>query len=176
MFGTGARGVYARALDRWTPWTRVRWVVLAAAALAYVARVTWLGGFHVVSYALAIYYLNLLVAFVTPAYDPENNVAADDSVADQGASALPSRAADEFRPFVRKLPEFKFWLAAARAALLALVATFLPFLDLPVFWPILVIYFLVLLGLTLRRQIALMLRHRYVPYTTGKPRPKKLPA
>lgn len=60
---------------------------------------------------------------------------------------------EEFRPFIRRLPEFKFWLSATKATLLALLATTTRATDIPVYWPILLVYFFTLFGLTMRRQI-----------------------
>ena len=84
------------------------------------------------------------------------------------APTLPSRREDEFRPFVRRLPEFKAWWAATRATSLAFVLTFVPAADVPVFWPILVLYFCVLAAITLKRQVKHMVRHRYVPWDLGR--------
>lgn len=51
----------------------------------------------------------------------------------------------------------------------SLASTLFSFLDIPVFWPILVLYFVVLMGMTLRKQIAHMWEHGYVPVDIGKP-------
>jgi hypothetical protein len=61
-------------------------------------------GFYIVSYGLGIYLLNLLIGFLSPMVDPE----LDPSAAQDGP-ALPTRGSDEFKPFIRRLPEFKFW-------------------------------------------------------------------
>ena len=51
------------------------------------------------TYALAIYHLNLLLAFLTPKIDPAiAEYEAED--ADDGM-ALPTKQTDEFRPFIR---------------------------------------------------------------------------
>jgi hypothetical protein len=55
------------------------------------------------SYALGIYLLNMFLAFLTPKFDP--SIQEDE---DEGPS-LPTRNDQEFRPFIRRLPEFKFW-------------------------------------------------------------------
>lgn len=44
-------------------------------------------------------------------------------------------------------------LSATRATLIALFCTFSEAFDVPVYWPILVIYFFILFTLTMRRQI-----------------------
>ena len=60
---------------------------------------------------------------------------------------------DEFRPFIRRLPEFSFWLKACEATSIALFATLLPFLNIPLFVPILVVYFLFLAYFLLKQRV-----------------------
>jgi hypothetical protein len=87
--------------------------------------------------------LNLLIAFLSPKIDPSTL----DEVSDEGDEGmLPSSAGEEFKPFIRRLPEMKFWQGAQRAVLFAIFATFFQAFNVPVFWPILVLYFFVLFG------------------------------
>lgn len=88
-------------LDRSTPHMVQRWLGTLAVAAIYMLRVYYVQGFYIVSYGLGIYILNLLIGFLSPKIDPELEVL-------DGAS-LPTKGSDEFRPFVRRLPEFKFW-------------------------------------------------------------------
>lgn len=85
-------------LDKSTPHVLYRWLALAGVLLVYVARVFFLQGFFIVTYALGIFNLNLFLGFLTPRIDPEAD-----------GPSLPSKSSEEFRPFVRRLPEFKFW-------------------------------------------------------------------
>ena len=62
--------------------------------------------------------------------------------------SLPTKETQEFRPFVRRLPEFKFWYAATRAVTIAFLCTWFQIFDIPVFWPVLVVYWLILFTLT----------------------------
>lgn len=66
---------------------------------------------------------------------------------DGGSGALPTKE-EEFRPFVRRLPEFKFWYSSTKAVAIAFVCSWFRAFDLPVFWPVLVIYWLILFALT----------------------------
>lgn len=66
----------------------------------------------------------------------------------EDGSALPTRKDEEFRPFIRRLPEFKFWYSATRAIFIAFVCAWFSMFDIPVFWPILVVYWLILFTLT----------------------------
>jgi len=46
--------------------------------------------------------------------------------------------------------------------------TFFELFNVPVFWPILLLYFIVLFVITMKRQIRHMIKYRYVPFSWGK--------
>ncbi|KAI6677730.1 hypothetical protein NL676_038526 [Syzygium grande] len=117
-------------------------------------------GFYIVSYGLGIYILNLMIGFLSPLVDPE--LEASDG------PMLPTKGSDEFKPFIRRLPEFKFWHSITSAFFIAFLMTFFSMFDVPVFWPILLFYWLVLFIMTMRRQIAHMIKYKYIPFSIGK--------
>ena len=86
----------------------------------------------------------------------------------EDAAALPTSEGEEFRPFMRALPEFKFWHSGVRAVALSMFVTLFPFLDIPVFWPILLAYFLVLFFMTMRKRVEHMIKFKYLPFSLGK--------
>merc|ERR1712190_542001 len=96
------------------------------------------------------------IGFLSPAVDPDTE-----------GLTLPTRN-EEFRPFSRKLPEFKFWTAAFRAVIASFTMTVFQLFDLPVFWPILLAYFILLLVLTLKDRVRHMIKHKYIPFSVGK--------
>ncbi len=100
-----------------------------------------------VAYALGIYLLNLFLAFLTPKFDPSNE-AIDNEMEDGSVGTLPTKQDEEFRPFIRRLPEFKFWHSATRAITIAFVCSWFSIFDVPVFWPVLVMYWFMLFILT----------------------------
>lgn len=154
-------------LDRWTPHTTSRWVFTVVLIILFVLRIVFKQGWYIVTYALAIYHLNLLLAFLTPKIDPA--MAQLEAEEDDGLE-LPTKQNDEFRPFIRRLPEFKFWYSATKATVIAFGCTFFELFNIPVFWPILVMYFITLFCITMKRQIKHMIRYRYIPFTFGKPK------
>lgn len=149
-------------LDRSTPHTVERWLGTLAVAAIYVLRVYHVQGFYIVSYGLGIYMLNLLIGFLSPSVDPELEAL--------NTASLPTKGSDEFKPFVRRLPEFKFWYALTKAFVVAFILTFFSVLDVPVFWPILLCYWIFLFVLTMKRQILHMIKYKYVPFNIRKPR------
>ncbi|CAI9115839.1 OLC1v1016842C1 [Oldenlandia corymbosa var. corymbosa] len=157
---------YQHLLDKSTPHVLNRWLFLGAIAFIYALRVYFVQGFYIITYGLGIYILQLLIAFLSPQVDPEIN----ELLSTDDGPSLPTRGSDEFRPFVRRLPEFKFWHSLTKAFFIAFVLTFFSAFDVPVFWPILLFYWLVLFVSTMKRQIMHMVKYKYVPFTFGKQR------
>ncbi|MQM21465.1 hypothetical protein Taro_054505 [Colocasia esculenta] len=149
-------------LDKSTPHTMGRWMGTLAVGLVYALRVYLLQGFYIVSYGLGIYLINLLIGFLSPKVDPELEVMGD------APPLLPTRGSDEFKPFIRRLPEFKFWYAITKAFLVAFSMTFFSVFDVPVFWPILLCYWIILFVMTMKRQILHMIKYKYIPFDIGK--------
>lgn len=58
--------------------------------------------------------------------------------------------------------------AFTKALCVAFVLTFFSIFDVPVFWPILLLYWIVLFVLTMKRQILHMMKYRYIPFSLGK--------
>lgn len=108
-------------------------------------------------YGLGIYHLNIFIGFLSPQMDVESD-----------GPILPTANEEEFRPFERKVPEFKAWELSFRALLLSFIMSFIPLLNIPVFWPILVVYFVVLFTYTMKNQIKHMIKYRYIPFSWGK--------
>ncbi|KAL9251220.1 RER1A-like protein [Drosera capensis] len=156
--------VYRYYLDKTTPHAVPRWVGTLVLALIYAIRVFYVQGFYIIAYALGIYILNLLIGFLSPLVDPESEGGAGDG------PLLPTKGNDEFKPFIRRLPEFKFWYSVTKAFAIAFVMTFFSAFDIPVFWPILLCYWFVLFVLTMKRQIAHMMKYKYIPFSLGKQR------
>jgi len=148
-------------LDKSTIHLMPRWCGFAFLLALFFLRVYLVDGYFIVAYGLGIFLLNNFIAFLSPMEDPTDS--------DDGLS-LPTSAKEgkEYRPFARRLPEFKFWLACTKGVLYATGMTFFSIFDIPVFWPILLIYFFVLFFMTMKRQIMHMYKHKYVPISFGK--------
>jgi len=157
---------YQSFLDKLTPYYLIRWILFFILFSVFCARIIFSQGYFVIAYALGIYLLSLFIAFLSPRVDPAFTSFSDEE------PTLPTTSRGEYRPFIRRLPEFKFWLASSKASVLALICTFVPAFNVPVFWPILVIYFIMLVVMTLKQQIKHMIRYRYLPFSYGKPHHK----
>merc|ERR1712167_545724 len=135
-----------------------RWLGFAVCLALYGLRVYIIQGWFLITYGLGIFLLNNFIGFLSPQLDPETD-----------GATLPIAGGDaEFRPFNRRVPEFKFWHSSMKAIVFAFFATFFEVFNIPVFWPILLLYFIALFFLTMKRQIKHMWKHKYVPWSAGK--------
>ncbi|KAI4249207.1 MAG: hypothetical protein L6R40_000665 [Gallowayella cf. fulva] len=149
--------LYQSYLDKSTPYTTYRWISTAVLLALFFLRIVVAQGcpngcltsilWVTVCYSLGIYLLNLFLAFLQPKIDP--SLTQDEGLEDGDAgTSLPTKKDEEFRPFIRRLPEFKFWHSATRAIAISFFCTWFGIFNVPVFWPVLVVYFLILFSLT----------------------------
>ncbi|KAI7898781.1 putative Golgi membrane protein [Cokeromyces recurvatus] len=158
---------FQQLLDQVTPYVPYRWAATIVLLVLFMFRVIYAEGWYIIAYALGIYMLNLFLAFLTPKFDPSIDLDTQASEMEEGPS-LPLKNDEEFKPFIRRLPEFKFWYSVTKATIISIICSLIPFFDIPVYWPILLMYFIILFGLTMRRQISHMIKYRYIPFDLGK--------
>ena len=144
-------------LDKSTIYVYGRWGLTIGLLTLYLVRVFYLNAFHIVTYGLGIYLLNLFIGFLSPQVDTESD-----------GPLLPHKQSEEFRPFTRRVPEFQFWYSTFKATTVSLLMTLSNAFNVPVFWPILFVYFIMLFTFTMKRQIKHMWKHNYVPWDHGK--------
>lgn len=162
---------YQKYLDHSVPFAQRRWIGFGGLFFLFFLRIITSQGWYIICYALGIYLLNLFLAFLTPKFDPSLEQEMKNESIEEGlddSNANDEDAAEEFRPFIRRLPEFKFWYNATRATTLSLFLSFFSIFDIPVFWPILLMYFVILFTLTMRKQVQHMIKYRYLPFDFGK--------
>lgn len=154
--------LYQFYLDQSTPHSTWRWIAFATSILFVLLRVVVSQGWYAVCYSLGIYLLNRFIAFLTPKFDVSLQQSEQNDELEAG------EVTEEFRPFVRRLPEFKFWYSSMKASMLSLFLMIFPIFDIPVYWPILLFYFVVLFVIMMRRQIQHMIKYHYIPLDIGK--------
>uniref|UniRef100_A0A3B3SNU8 Protein RER1 n=1 Tax=Paramormyrops kingsleyae TaxID=1676925 RepID=A0A3B3SNU8_9TELE len=150
-FFTRLGQIYQSWLDKSTPFSAMRWIFTILLIVIYMIRVYLLQGWYIVTYALGIYHLNLFIAFLSPKVDPSLLEDTAPSFGVKHHSALPVHR-----------------YSATKGVVIAMVCTFFDAFNVPVFWPILVIYFIMLFCITMKRQIKHMIKYRYLPLTHGK--------
>lgn len=158
---------YRKFLDYITPHIISRWIATYIIIMIFMSRILLVEGWYIVCYAWAIFLLNMFLKFLTPKIDPSIEQDIQNDSVESGTGKMDEND-EEFKPFIRRLPEFRFWFKSTISTIVALFCSFFSIFDIPVFWPILVAYFIILFILTMRRQIQHMLKYRYLPFDLGK--------
>ncbi|KAJ3445070.1 protein rer1 [Anaeramoeba flamelloides] len=160
---------WQRIVDRFVPLVMVRWIIFACLFSFYLLRVLIIKKFFIVTYGLGIYLLNCFILFITPMTDPKLEKEKDqDKSTGKTFDYLPTKKSDDFKPFMRKLGEFQFCYKMIKATFFSIIATLFPFLNLPVLWQLLLLYFIVLFVFMMRKQISHMVKYGYIPINFGK--------
>ena len=146
-----------------------RWGVVAVLAVIYFFRVFYKKGYYALTYCIGIHFLNSFIGFISPLDDPEDELGVDNSY-------LPQRNNEEFRPFQRKVKEFAFWSMMFWTFFFFFFFTFFEAFNIPVFWPLLLIYFILIFFLIMKRQIKHMIKYNYLPWDTGKKNYGRVPS
>ena len=141
-----------------------RWLFALILFLIYVLRILLTRGYYCLTYLIGILFLNSFIGFISPLEDPEEYELNNDD------SFLPQKNNEEFRPFQRKVKEYSFWELVCFTLLYSIFITFFKIFDVPVFWPLLLIYFIIVFILVMRKQIKHMIKYHYLPWDAGKTR------
>ncbi len=139
-----------------------RWGVVGFLAVLYFIRMFRTKGYYALTYCIGIHFLNSFIGFISPLEDPE------EEGLNSGDSYLPQKNNEEFRPFQRKIKEYSFWSMMFWTFLIAIPMTFFDAFNIPVFWPLLLVYFVLIFFLIMRRQIKHMIKYKYLPWDSGK--------
>ena len=100
---------YQVVVDSLTPYHAYRWAGTLGLLLLFLLRILAVQGWYVVTYALSIYLLNAFLLFLSPKFQPSVDDMDNEADLEDEGPALPTKLDDEFRPFIRRLPEFVFW-------------------------------------------------------------------
>lgn len=150
--------------DKLVPMYKERWLIFFICLITYFIRIIIIESHYLITYILSIYLLHALIGFCTPREesipDPFENF--DDDV------YIPQTIDDEFRPFLRRLPEYDFWSICMKLISICFITTFFNIFDVPVSLPILILYFIFMVILTIRNLYKHMKKYQYNPFFNNK--------
>ncbi|BAM40944.1 uncharacterized protein TOT_030000205 [Theileria orientalis strain Shintoku] len=171
-------------LDYTVKFIYVRWTYFSFLFFLFWTYVIFNSSHYVIAYMYTVYLLSLVMRFLTPlsfkdlctAHEGANSgtilpLSEQDAANSSKITKVGFRSAEnvyEFKPFLRQLNEFTFWLCAVRVSYIALLCLFSDFLDIDVYWPLLVFYFICLFTVSFNEQIQNMIKYKYVPFNFSK--------
>ncbi|RVD92539.1 Golgi-to-ER retrieval protein [Tubulinosema ratisbonensis] len=150
--------------DRLVPKRSLRWALAGTLILIYYFKILVTGTHYLITYCLSLYLLHGAINFLTPQSESVPDIFDDFDVEYE----LPTNDDNEFRPFMRRLPEYKLWLMYVQLTGMSLFMSMFEMFDIPVFVPILVVYFIFISILTVRNLFRSMKKYKYNPFFTNK--------
>lgn len=134
--------VLTNQLDRTILYKQRRWMFFYGLLILFFLRMVIVQGYYAIAYLLGFTILQNLILYLTPQEIPTIDEEGEEEVFDIPNSVNFTQSSDNSKPIIRKLSEFNLWKKLTLYCFLAFVSTFIGALDLPVFWPLLLIYFL----------------------------------
>ncbi|CAL5996455.1 RER1-like_protein-retention of ER protein [Hexamita inflata] len=118
-----------------------RWAVAFLLTIIFILRLVFTKKYVSIAYFAYIYILSSFLQFISP----KNK---------QDLAELPVSKSDvgEYKSYQRQLPEFDFWQSYIKTHVIAIFCSLMPFLDIPVYAPLLIIYCFILTGLFLMQE------------------------
>lgn len=154
-------------IDKSIAYTRERWIGFGALLFLFILRILFTGKYRLVTYCLFLYLLHCFIGFCTPV-DSEVPDPFDIDENDPVVESPIKKSGDESKPFIRRLPEYNYWLLSMKSTAFSFFLTFFPFFNIPVFTPILFFYFCGLCVLTIIKIKKHMEKYKYNPFFNAK--------
>ena len=156
------RNFFEGRIDRLIIYKSQRWAFFFAFLLLFVFRMIYLQAYFAVGYVFGFYTIQKIILYFTPSTLPSIT---DEEENEEEVFDIPNvvldKNEDSSKPIVRKLGEFKLWKKIFLAASISLTMTFFSIFDLPVFWPILLLYFFLVAATIVLKQKLHMKKYGY---------------
>ena len=140
------KNLFTRKLDKYILKKKERWAFFGFLIFLLFLRVFQTSGYYAILYILGFYYLNNVILFVTPSGLPTiQEEEENEDLYDIPDTIILDKNEDASKPVIRKIGEYNLWKKMVFSTLVAIFCTFFELFNFPVFWPILLVYFFVVI-------------------------------
>lgn len=151
--------------DKLAPKPNIRWGFTLLLVVLYALKVIISQSHALISYCVGVYLVHGFIMFATPKDDriPDPfEIEADDT------EYCPLNIDNDLKPFIRNMPEYSFWVFCTKIIGISLFLTFFAFTDIPVYVPILVVYFIFMMIVTGFKLWQHSRKYNYNPFFQSK--------
>ena len=120
--------------------------------------------YDVVTYLIGFYLLQMMVSYFTPKGLEEEDMGYTEFIGEEGEiveEEITQLDIDCEKPLVPSISELQIWERVSFAFTMGIVCTFFKQMEIDVFWPLLMVYFVVLVCYTIQKIIKKMEKYRY---------------
>ncbi len=151
-------------IDHLSPHPIARWIGFSIILFLYLLKVIITGSHHLITYCAGVYLFHGFILFATPKDENIPDPFELDKYEPEEEADVPSEIGNSFKPFIRNLPEYSYWLFCIKVLLISFALTFTSFTNIPVCTPILLIYFIFMVIATLTKLWKHANRYSYNPF------------
>lgn len=157
-------------MDNLSPVPGKRWAALAGVFLLFLFKVLYDDTHHLILYCMAVYLFHGYILFATPKDESiPDPFELDEEEKEETTSEYSTANIDNnLRPFIRNMPEYTFWLFCTKVVLVCFALSLTPLTDIPVYTPILVVYFVFMAVATLIKLYNHSRKYNYNPFWQSK--------
>lgn len=166
---SNARAAVKYNINKLIPRPMVRWTIFSCTYLFFMLRVLIMQKYFLVAYMSSIYILYGFVSFCSP--NDDSIPCALEDFDDFDVSNIPTNTIEEiedYKPFDRKLPDYKYWESSMICLCFSILATLFDVFNFTVYAPILIIYFLIMCISVIRNIYLHSKKFNYNPLDFGK--------
>ncbi|KAI5169456.1 hypothetical protein PAEPH01_0730 [Pancytospora epiphaga] len=155
-------------VDKLSPLPWARWTIFLFCLIVYLAKTLSTGTHHIITYVVGVYLFHGFILFATPKSDNIPDPFEVEEEADDENVYAPIDIDNSLRPFVRNMPEYKYWVFSMKVLLISFLLTLTSITDIPVYAPILVAYFIFMVVATIFKLWQHCNKYNYSPFFQEK--------
>lgn len=160
--------VHQILIDKTGPKIWLRWTFFGVLLLLFFMKIFVTGSHHLIAYCLGVYLVHGFVLFATPKDERIPDPFEEDDINDIENDYTPVSVDNNLRPFIRNMPEFTYWLFCIKIVIGSLLLSMFSFTDIPVYTPILVLYFVFMISATVIKLWRHSSKYNYSLFFTSK--------
>lgn len=161
-------GINQIMVDKFSPYPVQRWCVFGLCLLAHFVKILVSGTHHLIAYVVGVYLFHGFILFATPKDENIPDPFEEEVDNDNSNEYSPSNVDNSLRPFIRNMPEYTYWMFSMKVVVISFLLTLSKFTDIPVYTPILVVYFVFMVLATAIKLWQHSRKYNYNPFFQSK--------
>lgn len=142
-----------------------RWILTIITYFLFIIKCVIYDSYYALLYILSFYYIQNIILFITPKDVPSIHDEDEDEDMYEIPDTVFNKSDDpDEKPIIRKISEFSLWEKITFFTLLCHLLSYFEVFNIPVWWPMLLIYFVIVSVLIVFKQRSHMNKYNYSLY------------
>jgi len=161
-------GINQIMIDKFSPCPVQRWCVFGLCLLVHFVKILVSGTHHLIAYVVGVYLFHGFILFATPKDENIPDPFEEEVENENSNEYSPSSVDNSLRPFIRNMPEYTYWMFSMKVVVVSFLLTLSRLTDIPVYTPILLVYFVFMVLATAIKLWQHSRKYHYNPFFQSK--------